>query len=117
MKVSSQSWLQGSEKSEKEDELARMEFFRGSLTLSPSVKGRGWFSESSELPLEKRVVTSGGKMFSMMIFKFSKLQIRSHQISHSVVSNSLRSHELQHARPLCPSPTSGVHSNSRPSSW
>ena len=89
MKVSSQSWLQGSEKSEKEDELARMEFFRGSLTLSPSVKGRGWFSESSELPLEKRVVTSGGKMFSMMIFKFSKLQIRSHQISHSVVSNSL----------------------------
>ena len=25
-------------------------------------------------------------------------------------------HELQHARPLCPSPTPGVHSNSRPSS-
>ena len=28
----------------------------------------------------------------------------------------LRPHELQHARPSCPSPTSGVHSNSRPSS-
>ena len=39
------------------------------------------------------------------------------QFSHSVVSDSLRSHELQHARPPCPSPTSGVHSNSRPSSW
>ena len=29
---------------------------------------------------------------------------------------TLRSHELQHARPLCPSPTLGVHSNSCPSS-
>ena len=35
---------------------------------------------------------------------------------HSVVSDSLRHHELQHARPPCPSPTLGVHSNSRPSS-
>ena len=33
------------------------------------------------------------------------------------MSDSLRSHELQHARPPCPSPTAGVHSNSRPSSW
>ena len=38
------------------------------------------------------------------------------QFSLSVVSDSLRSHELQHARPPCPSPTPGVHSNSRPSS-
>ena len=36
--------------------------------------------------------------------------------SRSVVSNSLWPHELQHARPPCPSPTPGVHSNSRPSS-
>ena len=36
------------------------------------------------------------------------------QFSHSVVSDSLRPHELQHARPLCPSPTPGVHPNSRP---
>jgi len=35
----------------------------------------------------------------------------------SVVSDSLRPHELQHARPPCPSPTPGVHPNSRPSSW
>ena len=34
---------------------------------------------------------------------------RSDQISRSVVSNSLRPHELQHARPSCPSPTPGVH--------
>ena len=42
--------------------------------------------------------------------------ISSVQFSHSVVSNSFRPHELQHARPPCPSPTPGVHSNSRPSS-
>ena len=38
------------------------------------------------------------------------------QFSRSVVSDSLRPHELQHARPPCPSPTPGVPSNSCPSS-
>ena len=38
------------------------------------------------------------------------------QFSHSVVSDSLRPHELQHARSPCPSPTPGVYSNSCPSS-
>ena len=38
------------------------------------------------------------------------------EFSRSVVSDSLRPHELQHARPPCPSPTPGVHSDSRPSS-
>ena len=44
------------------------------------------------------------------------LQFSSVQFSHSVVSDSLRPHELQHARPPCPSPSPGVHSDSRPSS-
>ena len=44
------------------------------------------------------------------------LQFSSVQFSRSVVSNSLRPHESQHARPHCPSPTPGVHSNSHPSS-
>ena len=40
------------------------------------------------------------------------------QFSRSVVSDSLRSHELQHARPPCPSPTPGACSNSCPlSQW
>ena len=39
------------------------------------------------------------------------------QFSRSVVSNSLRAHEPQHARPPCPSPTPGVHPNPCPSSW
>ena len=34
------------------------------------------------------------------------------QFSRSVVSDSLRPHGLQHARPPCPSPTPGVYSNS-----
>ena len=44
-----------------------------------------------------------------------------HQFSQSVQSlscvDSLQPHELQHARPPCPSPTPGVHSDSCPSSW
>ena len=44
------------------------------------------------------------------------MSLRSDQISCSVVSDSLRPHESQHARPPCPSPTPGVHSDSHPSS-
>ena len=36
--------------------------------------------------------------------------------SCSVMSNSLRPHESQHARPPCPSPTPRIHSDSSPSS-
>ena len=39
------------------------------------------------------------------------------QFSHSVMSDSLRPHGLQHARPPCPLPIPGVYSNSCPSSW
>ena len=40
----------------------------------------------------------------------------SFQFSHSVWTDSLHPHELQHARPPCPSPAPGVHSDPRPSS-
>ena len=40
-------------------------------------------------------------------------QIRSDQISRSVVSDSLQSHESQHTRPPCPSPNPRVHPDSR----
>ena len=39
------------------------------------------------------------------------------QFSHSVVSDSLWPHGLQHARAPCPSPTPGAHSNSCLSRW
>ena len=38
------------------------------------------------------------------------------QFSRSVMSDSLRPHESQHARPPCPSPTPGVQPDSCPSS-
>jgi len=40
--------------------------------------------------------------------------VSSVQSSHSVVSDSLRPHGLQHDRPPCPSPTPGVYSHSCP---
>ena len=51
------------------------------------------------------------KSLVISTFMFSSVQF-----SHSVMSDSLQTHESQHARPPCPSPTPGVHSNSRPSS-
>ena len=45
------------------------------------------------------------------------LKLSSVQFSHSVVSDSLRPHEVQHARPPCPSPTAGVYANPCPLSW
>ena len=44
-------------------------------------------------------------------------QFSSVQFSPSVMSDSLRPHESQHARSPCPSPTPRVYSNSCPSSW
>ena len=59
--------------------------------------------------------------FILPSFSFPKLSanfiiklLSSVQFSRSVMSNSLQPHESQHARPLCPSPTPGVHSDSRP---
>jgi len=45
-------------------------------------------------------------------------QFSSVQFSRSVLSDSFQPHESQHARPPCPSPTPGVHSDSHPlSRW
>ena len=43
--------------------------------------------------------------------------VQSVQFSWSVMSNSLQPHGPQQARPPCPSPTPGIHSNSCPLSW
>ena len=49
------------------------------------------------------------KLIKLKHFCTAKDTISSVQFSHSVVSNSLRPHELQHSRPLCTSPTPRVH--------
>ena len=48
---------------------------------------------------------------------FLGLSFSSVQVSRSVVSDSLRPRESQHARPPCPSPTPRVHPNPCPLSW
>ena len=46
-----------------------------------------------------------------VVLPFGSVQFSSVHFSHSVVSDSLWHHELQHARPPCPSPYPGVHSD------
>ena len=71
--------------------------YKGSnLSLLHLVAGRLFTTETPEKPLSKQF---------LLLF------------SHSVMSDSLRPHGLQHTRPPCPSPSPGVYSNSCPSSW
>ena len=49
------------------------------------------------------------KIIASVLIQFSSVQF-----SRSVVSDSSKPYELQHARPPCPSPTPGVHLDSRP---
>jgi len=57
-----------------------------------------------------------GEKYDIHLKTKNRATIRSDQISRSVMSDSLWPHELQHARPPCPSSTPGVHWDSRPSS-
>ena len=52
----------------------------------------------------------------MDLWSFS-VQFSSVQFSHSVMSDFLQPHGLQHARSPCPSPAPRVYSNSRWLSW
>ena len=86
---------------------------------------------SSFVPLVKRVILdnnlstkrwwalreSDSKFVeSRSVITYFMPQFSSVQFSRSVMSDSLQLHESQHARPPCPSPNPGVHSDSRPSS-
>ena len=50
-----------------------------------------------------------------MLIQFSSVQFIS--VAQWCLALCNQPHELQHARPSCPSPTPGVRSNSCPSSW
>jgi len=79
-----------------------------------------WWCESAELNMpanlkNSEVATELEKLFWTLIF-YPFSAISSVQFSRSVMSDSLQSHGLQHARPPCPSQTPGVDSDSSPSS-
>ena len=69
--------------------------------------------KSRDITLPTKVCLIKAMVFPVVMYRCEKGKGKG---SRSVVSDSLRPHESQHARPLCPSPTPGVHSDSRPSS-
>ena len=80
--------------------------FLGSLVLMTQTPS----SNSITHPITMKYLSHLNRNFLIIEYSISSVQF-----SHSVVSDSLRSHESQHARPPCPSPTPGVHSDSHPS--
>ena len=76
------------------------------IVQAVGVWGQPSCSFSSVIPIQAVALTEAHMCF----------QISSVQFSHSVVSDSLRPHESQHARHPCPLPSPRVHSNSHPSS-
>ena len=75
--------------------------------------GFGWFLGQREAEIE---ICWSIAVRLILAYYYSYYLILCYQFSHSVVSDSLRPHESQHARPPCPSPSPGVHSDSHPSS-
>ena len=65
-------------------------------------------------PLYFRTHSQGTAFLFSNQFCDSRFLFSSFQFSRSVMSESLQPHGLQHAMPLCPSPTLGVYSNSCP---
>ena len=70
------------------------------------------------LLLGRKVMTNPDRIFKSrdITLPTEVRLVSSVQFSRSVVSDSLRLHESQHTRFPCPSPSPGVHSDSRPSS-
>ena len=94
--------------------------FKPTFSLSSFTYTKSLFSSSSLSVIS--VVSSA--YLKLLIFLLAEIKFKnsytqsSVQFSHSVVSDPLPPHALQHARPPCPSPTPGAHSDSHPlSRW
>ena len=86
-------------------------FFRLQGLILSNYNRKNW-----KYPRETR--TCGHSDYKLWDASGLHLQSCSVQFSHSVMSDSLRPHELQHARPPCPSPTCTVHPDPCPlSRW
>ena len=109
-------------------ELVVILFSRGSAlsrnwTTVSCIAGRFFTSWAIREPQEHGIslhLFVSSLIYFVRAFKFSAqrsfVSFSSVQFSRSVMSDYLRPHESQHARLPCPSPTPGVHSDSRPSS-
>ena len=85
-----------------------------SLVSTPTIVSLAWewMPQNPSVLYKQQKVNGLNDVAALLAF------ISSVQFSHSVMSNSLQPHGLQHARPPCPSPTSRVYANSSPlSRW
>ena len=112
------SWRRISE-GEKQDTCRYLYTVGGGWTLCPCVPDKPW-------PILLTIYLSDNSRNSKRRHSILNWNTRKHllriiifsSVSRSVMSDSLQPHELQHARPPCPSPTPGVHPNSCPlSRW
>jgi len=77
-----------------------------------------WHIKKQRLTLLAKVCMVKAMVFPAVLCGCWELNHKEVQFSCSVVSDSLQPHELQHPRPLCPSPTAGVYPNPCPlSRW
>ena len=87
--------------------------YQGSPLYSrPCTKCRATLVSRSQSLLSR---SSQSWVWALVMTRNRNASLSTVQFSRSVMSNSLRPHESQHARPPCPSPTPEVHSDSRPS--
>ena len=96
-------------------------FLDRSLILGPVTKLQSGHCRTYLWSNQRLFKNYGESRFSALVIDHNCLEEylkigSSVQFSRSVVSDSLQPHESQHARPPCPSPTPGVHSDLRPSS-
>ena len=89
-------------------EFSRQEYWSGSPVPSPG--------EPSDPGIKWGLLHCRQILYRLETSESPSKRISSIQFSRSVVSDSLRPHELQHVRPPCPSPTPRVYPNSCPSS-
>ena len=93
--------------------LVRQNFFECACKLLFFYFNLFWFQSLVRQKFFRKIYIDGIiKLMDMSLRQFWEKV----QFSHSVMSNSLRPHGLQHSRLPCPSPTPGAYSNSGPSS-
>ena len=93
-----------------------MEWIRIDETTSPKRFPSFVWNSQYEFFQYLRALTDLRRSYYETLFFKKQVHFSSVQFSHSVMYDSLRPHELQHARTPCPSPTPRVRSNSCPSS-